>query len=218
MACLRTRLGCCSPVNSPLGRNCSGTLGRIVSTSSGAGFLRHSPRGPGRIVTLRQKARLLADSRRSGTSPCTHKSRVVSSGWSMSGLPSHYWVFVEPRRLGSGPINLAFSIRHQLPKGHRSRNRPPTATLRQFQSLTEDATNGRIRPKADRSSHPTFIYVVICSEPTHLLWFDTTTASSFSLVPAALHRSAASSMNALTRGERCRLLGYTTYRPPTGVV
>src|ERR1700704_307171 len=82
----------------------------------------------------------------------------------------------------------------------------------------ENADFSRRTPKADRSSHPTFIYVVICSEPTHLLWFDTTTASSFSLVPAALHRSAASSMNALTRGERCRLLGYTTYRPPTGVV
>jgi glutathionyl-hydroquinone reductase len=41
------------------------------------------------------------------------------------------------------------------------------------------------------------------------LWLNTATALSSSPVPVAANRSAASSMNSLTKGETCRLLGYT---------
>jgi hypothetical protein len=51
--------------------------------------------------------------------------------------------------------------------------------------------------KADGSSHPTFIYVVIC-------------------LAQRISRTALARYD--RSGERCRLLGYTTYRPPTGVV
>jgi hypothetical protein len=92
-----------------------------------------------------------------------------------------------------GRTDLAAWYASRTQVGHRVRSEKCDV-----QTLPNEATRSRCDPKANRGP---------ACQPKR--WLNTATPCQSSPVPAAANRSAASSMNSLTKGETCRLLGYT---------